>query len=38
MFETFACIAGWEQLERLWELIVLVCKFFWELLRLLGGG
>jgi len=34
----FASIAGWQQLEKLWELIVLVCKFFWELLRLLGGG
>jgi hypothetical protein len=38
MIEAFARIAGWQQLEKLWELIVLVCKFFWELLRLLGGG
>ena len=38
MIEAFASIAGWQQLEKLWELIVLVCKFFWELLRLLSGG
>jgi len=31
-------VSGWEQLVRLWELIVLVCKFLWNLLRLLGGG
>ena len=31
-------VSGWDQLVRLWELIVLVCKFLWNLLRLLGGG
>ncbi|GAB2873219.1 hypothetical protein GCM10027093_05940 [Paraburkholderia jirisanensis] len=31
-------VSGWEQLIRLWELIVMVCKFLWNLLRLLGGG
>ncbi|TDV20971.1 hypothetical protein C7408_101490 [Paraburkholderia caballeronis] len=30
--------AGWDQLIRLWELIVMVCRFLWELLRLLSGG
>ncbi|CAB3770543.1 hypothetical protein [Paraburkholderia humisilvae] len=30
-------VSGWDQLVRLWELIVLVCKFLWGLLRLLGG-
>ena len=29
---------GWEQLVRLWELIVLVVRFLWGLLRFLGGG
>jgi hypothetical protein len=28
----------WHQLVQLWELIVLVCHFVWELLRFLGGG
>jgi hypothetical protein len=31
-------VSGWDQLVRLWELIVLVCKFLWNLIRLLGGG
>jgi hypothetical protein len=32
-------VAGlWQQLVLLWELIVMVCRFLWELLRLLGGG
>jgi hypothetical protein len=31
-------VSGWQQLVRLWELIVLVCKFLWHLLLLLGGG
>jgi hypothetical protein len=31
-------VSGWQQLIRLWELIVMVCKFLWSLLRLLGGG
>ena len=26
------------QLVYLWELIVMVCKFLWSLLRLLAGG
>jgi hypothetical protein len=38
MFEPVTAIPGWQQLVYLWELIVLVCKFFWGLLRLLGGG
>lgn len=27
-----------QQLVLLWELIVMVCRFLWGLLRLLGGG
>ncbi|SEB23051.1 hypothetical protein SAMN05192564_11145 [Paraburkholderia sartisoli] len=38
MFEVLFSIAGWQQLEQLWALIVLVCKFLWGLLLLLGGG
>jgi len=38
MIESFARVSGWEQLLYLWELIVMVCKFLWGLLRLLGGG
>ncbi len=38
MIESFARVSGWEQLWYLWELIVMVCKFLWGLLRLLGGG
>ena len=38
MIESFARVSGWEQLYYLWELIVLLCKFLWGLLRLLGGG
>jgi hypothetical protein len=38
MIQAFACAAGWQQLYQLWELIVLACKFLWDLLRLLGGG
>lgn len=34
----FACLAGWQQLYQLWELIVLAFKFLWDVLRLLGGG
>jgi hypothetical protein len=37
MFEVLFRIAGWEQLAQLWALIVLVCKFLWSLLLLLGG-
>jgi hypothetical protein len=33
-----AFVVLWRQLVQLWELIVLVCKFLWDLLRLLGGG
>lgn len=29
---------GWDQLVRLWDLIVLVVRFLWGLLRFLGGG
>ena len=28
----------WQQLVQLWELIVLVLRFLWQLLKLLGGG
>lgn len=28
----------WQQLFQLWELIVMVCRFLWSLLMLLGGG
>jgi len=38
MIEAFACLAGWQQLYQLWALLVLACKFLWEVLRLLGGG
>lgn len=38
MIESFALVSGWDQLVYLWELIVLICKFLWNLLRLLGGG
>ncbi|MBN3852961.1 MULTISPECIES: hypothetical protein [unclassified Paraburkholderia] len=27
----------WQQLMQLWELIVMVCRFLWDLLRMLGG-
>lgn len=30
--------AGWEQLLRLWELIVMVVRFLWALLKLLSGA
>jgi hypothetical protein len=29
---------GWDQLLRLWELIVMVVRFLWELLKLLSGA
>jgi hypothetical protein len=38
MIDSLARVSGWEQLYYLWELIVLLCKFLWGLLRLLGGG
>jgi len=28
----------WQQLVQLWELLVMVVRFLWDLLRLLGGG
>jgi fluoride ion exporter CrcB/FEX len=28
----------WQQLMQLWELIVMVCRFLWDLLRMLGGA
>ncbi|WP_258002167.1 hypothetical protein [Burkholderia sp. WAC0059] len=31
-------VFGWQQLLQLWELIVMVCRFLWDLLRLAGGG
>jgi hypothetical protein len=30
--------ALWQQLIQLWELIVMVCRFLWELLKLLSGA
>ncbi|WP_154671274.1 hypothetical protein [Paraburkholderia mimosarum] len=33
-----APVALWQQLVQLWELIVTVLRFLWELLKLLGGG
>ena len=33
-----APLALWQQLIQLWELIVMVLRFLWELLKLLGGG
>jgi hypothetical protein len=38
MFDSFARASGWQQLYHLWELIVMLFKFLWDLLRLLGGG
>jgi len=38
MFEVFALVAGWDQLERVWDFIVGFFKFLWALLRFLGGG
>ncbi|MFM0637321.1 hypothetical protein PQQ63_11525 [Paraburkholderia metrosideri] len=38
MIDSFARVSGWQQLYHLWELIVMLCKFLWSLLRLLGGG
>ncbi|WP_395070623.1 hypothetical protein [Paraburkholderia silvatlantica] len=31
-------LALWQQLIQLWELIVMVLRFLWELVKLLGGG
>jgi hypothetical protein len=38
MFDVFARVAGWDQLERVWEFIVGFFKFLWALLRFIGGG
>ncbi|WP_146749712.1 hypothetical protein [Paraburkholderia bryophila] len=38
MIDAFARVSGWQQLYHLWELIVMLCKFLWGLLRFLGGG
>ena len=38
MFDSLARVSGWQQLYHLWELIVMLCKFLWSLLRFLGGG
>ncbi|HYS65450.1 MAG TPA: hypothetical protein VEN30_16810 [Paraburkholderia sp.] len=38
MIDSFARVSGWQQLYHLWQLIVMLCKFLWGLLRLLGGG
>ncbi|WP_296654764.1 hypothetical protein [Paraburkholderia sp.] len=34
--DTFGVL--WQQLIQLWELIVMICRFLWGLLRLLGGA
>ena len=31
-------VAGWDQLERIWEFVVGFFKCLWGLLRFLGGG
>jgi hypothetical protein len=33
-----AVSAFWQQLVLLWELVVMVLRFLWGLLRLLGGA
>ncbi|WP_268998468.1 hypothetical protein [Paraburkholderia sejongensis] len=38
MIESLLRVLDWEPLFRLWELIVMICKFLWELLLLLGGS
>jgi len=38
MIDSFARVSSWQQLYHLWELIVMLGKFLWGLLRLLGGG
>ncbi|NIF54760.1 MULTISPECIES: hypothetical protein [Burkholderiaceae] len=38
LLECLARVMDWEPLYRLWELIVMICKFLWDLLRLLSGG
>ena len=38
MIDCFARALGWQQLYYLGELLVMLGKFLWGLLRLLGGG
>jgi hypothetical protein len=38
MLNESAAVSLWQQLVLLWELILMVCRFLWGLLRLLGGG
>ncbi|HEV3429992.1 MAG TPA: hypothetical protein VG320_19105 [Paraburkholderia sp.] len=38
IFKEGAISALWQQLFQLWELIVMVCRFLWDLLKLLGGA
>jgi hypothetical protein len=38
MLDAGAAVSLWQQLVLLWELIVTVLRFLWDLLRLLGGG
>ena len=38
MIASLLQVLDWEPLYRLWELIVIIVKFLWELLQLLGGG
>lgn len=38
MFDLIVRVAGWDQLERVWEFVVGFFKFLWALLRFLGGG
>lgn len=38
IFDVIMRVAGWDQLERIWDFVVGFFKFLWALLRLLGGG
>jgi hypothetical protein len=38
MIASLLQVLDWQPLYRLWELIVIIVKFLWELLQLLGGG
>ncbi|SIT39024.1 conserved hypothetical protein [Paraburkholderia ribeironis] len=38
MIDSLVRVSGWQQLYHLWELLVMLFKFLWALLRLLGGG
>ena len=38
MIDSLLHVLDWQPLYRLWELIVIIVKFLWELLKLLSGG